>query len=75
MLNFIAGGGMAAPMVLTCRDLYDLVWPKPMRDAAEDLGIADVGLSKVCDRHRVPRPAWRIKFGQLAAAMGIGNST
>jgi hypothetical protein len=27
-----------------------------MRDVAADLGISDVGLSKVCERHRVPRP-------------------
>jgi hypothetical protein len=27
-----------------------------MRDAATDIGISDVGLKKVCIRHRVPVP-------------------
>lgn len=42
--------------VITRRELYDLVWSKPLRDVAADLGISDVGLAKVCERHRVPRP-------------------
>jgi len=44
------------PVILTRRELYDLVWSKPLRDVAADLGISDVGLAKVCARHRVPRP-------------------
>jgi len=42
--------------ILTRRELYDLVWSKPLREVASDLGISDVGLAKVCVRHRVPRP-------------------
>jgi hypothetical protein len=38
------------------RQLYDLVWSKPMRDAAADVGMSDVGLKKICLRHRVPVP-------------------
>lgn len=45
-----------APVILTRRELYDLIWAKPLRDVAADLGISDVGLAKVCTRHRVPRP-------------------
>lgn len=41
---------------LSRRQLYDLVWSKPMRDAATEVGISDVGLKKVCVRHRVPVP-------------------
>ena len=59
---------MPAPIVLTRRELYDLVWSKPMRDLAAELGISDVGLAKVCDRHRVPKPErghWnKIQAGQ-----------
>jgi hypothetical protein len=44
------------PVILTRRELYDLVWSKPLRDVAADLGISDVGIAKVCERHRVPRP-------------------
>lgn len=41
---------------MTRRQLYDLIWSKPMRDAAAHIGISDVGLKKVCVRHRVPVP-------------------
>jgi len=41
---------------MTRRQLYDLVWSKPMREAASDLGMSDVGLKKLCVRHRVPVP-------------------
>jgi hypothetical protein len=41
---------------LTRRAMYDLVWSRPMTKVAEDLGISDVGLKKVCDKHRVPTP-------------------
>ena len=58
------------PIILTRRELYDLVWSKPLRDVAADLGISDVGLAKVCERHRVPRPEqgyWnKIHAGKLA---------
>ncbi len=41
---------------LTRRMLYDLVWSKPMTKAAEQLGLSDVGLKKICARYRVPSP-------------------
>jgi hypothetical protein len=41
---------------ITRKQLYDLVWSKPMRDAAADIGISDVGPKKVCGRYRVPVP-------------------
>lgn len=41
---------------LTRRAMYDLVWSRPMTKVAEDLGISDVGLKKICDKHRVPTP-------------------
>jgi hypothetical protein len=47
---------MSESVILTRRQLYDLIWSKPLRDVAGDLGLSDVGLAKVCDRHRVPRP-------------------
>jgi hypothetical protein len=42
--------------ILTRQELYDLVWSTPMSKLAENFGISDVGLSKICDRHRVPAP-------------------
>jgi hypothetical protein len=41
---------------LTRHALYDLVWSMPMTKLAESLGLSDVGLAKICDRHRVPTP-------------------
>jgi hypothetical protein len=36
--------------------MYDLVWAQPMTSVAEDFGISDVALKKICDKHRVPTP-------------------
>lgn len=52
--------------ILTRRELYDLVWATPMSSLAQDFGISDVGLKKVCDRHRVPTPG-RGYWAQLEA--------
>jgi hypothetical protein len=41
---------------MTRRQLYDLIWSKPMRDAAREVGLSSVGLKKVCLRHKVPVP-------------------
>ena len=40
----------------TRRELYDLVWSKPISKIAPEFGISDVALHKVCEKHRVPRP-------------------
>jgi hypothetical protein len=45
-----------AGTILTRRVLYDLVWSKPMTKVSEELGLSDVGLKKVCTKHRVPTP-------------------
>lgn len=54
--------------ILTRRELYDLVWSKPVQKAAAELGISDRGLAKICSRHRVPSPSrgyWaRVAAGQ-----------
>jgi hypothetical protein len=47
---------MSTLQVLTRRELYDLVWSRPMKDLAADFGISDVGPGKICDRYRVPKP-------------------
>ena len=57
--------------IMTRRQLYDLIWSKPMRDAAAEIAISDVGLKKVCVRHRVPVPPqgyWnKVHAGQTPA--------
>ncbi len=37
-------------------ELYELVWRKPMTKLAEEFGLSDQGLSKICARHAIPRP-------------------
>ena len=53
---------------LTRAELHALVWEKPLRTAAKELGISDVGLSKICKRHGVPTPPqghWtRVQMGK-----------
>jgi hypothetical protein len=36
--------------------LYDLVWAKPMRDAAKDFSVSDTALKKTCRKLGVPTP-------------------
>lgn len=41
---------------ITRKQLFDLVWSKPLRDIAPTLNLSDVGLAKLCDRNNIPRP-------------------
>lgn len=41
---------------VSVEELYQLVWEKPMQALAQEFGISDVGLAKVCKRHSIPRP-------------------
>lgn len=61
---------MSGTTVLTRRELYDLVWSKPMATLAGEFGLSDVGLAKICDRHRVPRPP-RGYWAKLAAGKPV----
>lgn len=36
--------------------LYALVWDKPMRTLARELGLSDVALHKICRKHSIPTP-------------------
>lgn len=57
---------MRSSRTLNRRELYDLVWSKPMTEVSADLGISDRGLAKICSRHRVPSPP-RGYWAQVAA--------
>lgn len=56
--------------VFTRRELYELVWSKPLQKLAEEFGISDRGLAKICMRHRVPSPS-RGYWARLAAGQKI----
>lgn len=48
---------MAEERILSREELYELAWTVPMRTLARDLGLSDVGLAKLCRRHRIPTPS------------------
>lgn len=62
---------MSNSKTVTRRELYDLIWDRPLRDVAKDFGLSDVGLAKICTRHKIPKPprgywaqihaGWKIK--------------
>lgn len=41
---------------MTREELFNEVWARPMTKIAAELGISDVALKKICDKHRVPVP-------------------
>lgn len=43
-------------VMLTRKDLYELVWSVPMIKLADRFGLSDVGLKKKCRRHDIPVP-------------------
>ncbi len=53
---------------LTRQELYDRVWSTPISRIAKEFRLSDVGMSKICKRHQIPRPGlgyWaRIAHGQ-----------
>ena len=40
----------------TRKELYDLVWSKPLRSIAQEIGVSDVAVGKACLRAGIPRP-------------------
>lgn len=43
-------------VVLSRQELYEKLWAVPAASLSKTFGISDVGLAKVCRKHRVPRP-------------------
>jgi hypothetical protein len=41
---------------ITRKELYDLVWTKPIIDISKEFGISDRGLGKLCERYDIPKP-------------------
>jgi hypothetical protein len=40
----------------TRQEVYDLLWAKPKKEVAADLGISDYHLLKACREHSIPIP-------------------
>jgi hypothetical protein len=65
------------------KELYDLVWSRPGRELAKEIGVSDVALSKACRKANIPRPGlgyWARKaFGKPVVQValpprGLGQS-
>ena len=41
---------------LSREELYSLVWQKPIIQLAEEFGLSDQGLAKICRKFEIPRP-------------------
>jgi hypothetical protein len=48
--------GGSKPITIGRQELYDRVWTTPLTAVCRDYGISNVGLAKVCRRHKVPCP-------------------
>ncbi len=42
--------------VMSRQALFDATWQRPLTEIAAELGVTDVGLRKICDRHEIPTP-------------------
>lgn len=59
---------MKEPKSITRKELYDLVWSKPVVHIAKDYGFSDNGIRKICKKHDIPLPKvgyWsKLKFNK-----------
>jgi len=62
----------------TRKELYDLVWAKPMSSIAKEYAISDSGLRKICIRMKIPLPLtghWsKIKFGKKVKVVKLSKN-
>jgi len=43
-------------IILSREELYKKIWESPIRLVAQELGVSDVGLAKICKRNGIPKP-------------------
>lgn len=60
-------------MNISRRQLYDLVWSKPILSLAKEYGFSDVGFSKICRRHNIPLPP-RGYWAKISAGLQVAKS-
>lgn len=62
---------------ITRKALYGRVWSQPMLRVAKEFGLSDVGLAKICRKHKIPHPPrgyWaRREAGQSPARIPLPN--
>ncbi|WP_411906059.1 hypothetical protein [Rhizobium mayense] len=64
-------------MQFTRRQIYDLVWSKPLNKLATEFGLSDQGLAKACKRYDVPVPPvgyWqKLAYGKRVEHPPLGS--
>lgn len=62
---------------LSRKQLYELVWSKPMTQLAKEFGLSDNGLRKICMKYDIPLPQmghWqKIRYGKKIKQEKLGN--
>lgn len=57
------------------KQLYDLVWSKPLTQLAKEYAISDTGLRKICKKHNIPLPKlgyWqKIQHGKKSMSLNF----
>lgn len=70
---------MASRKEFTRKELYDLAWSSPMTKLAKQFGLSDVGLRKICTKHRIPTPPlgyWaKLQFGKHVKQIPLPPTT
>ncbi|EDP97372.1 hypothetical protein U8527_03435 [Kordia algicida OT-1] len=60
---------------LTRKQLYDLVWSKPLTKLAKEYAISDTGLRKICKKHNIPLPKlghWqKLQYGKKVVIIAL----
>lgn len=68
---------MEVEMNFSRRQLFDLVWSRPVVSLAKEYGFSDVGFAKICRRHNIPLPPrgyWaKINAGLKVARPALPN--
>lgn len=63
---------MSEEAAVTRQDIYELVWKKPLTHLAEEFGLSDQRLARLCEREDIPRPPpgyWsKLAVGKRAGA-------
>lgn len=60
-------------MNISRRQLYDLVWNKPILTLSKEYGFSDVGFAKLCRRHNIPLPP-RGYWAKINAGLNVSQS-
>ena len=62
---------------LTRKELYELVWSKPMTQLAKEFGLSDNGLRKICKKYDIPLPLsghWqKVQYGKKTHQEKLGS--